>query len=181
MIRRVLTVLGVATLLTVLTAVAPVQVSAAPVSTISVANGWEYVPAAQNALDQAREKALTARGIKAETLFGCPDDYICLYHWIEYGGGRWQAHPNNLDGACWNLQNSTYTDGYNVNNTSGSLIANRDGGIRTWLGMYDWVNCNAGGQVWAFDATYWVLKHDLGALVPNAWHKFTSLRVDYIS
>lgn len=152
-----------------------------PVKTVSEANGWTFVPAVQNALEQRQEANVKAMGLKADTLFGCPQDYVCLYHWVEYGAGRWQAHPNNLNGTCWNFQNSHYTDGYNVNNTSGSMIVNRDGGIATWLGMYDWVNCNAGGQVWAFDATYWVLKPYLSNLTPQAWHKFTSVTVDYVN
>lgn len=146
---------------------------------ISEANGWEYVSAEQNMLDQKREKVLKAKGLKAGSLFGCPDDYVCLYHWIDYQGGRWQQHPNYLDGNCWNFSGSTYTDGYNVNNTSASMVINRySPALRTWVGMYDWINCNAGGQVWAYDGSGIVLRNNLND--SGAYHKFTSIMTEYV-
>jgi len=158
-----------------------VSISKVPViKTISIENGWEYVSAEQNLLDQQRERLLGRA--KAGSLFGCPDNYICLYHWIDYQGGRWQVHPNYTNDNCWNLSGSEYTDGYNVNNTSASLVVNRySPGNPTWLGFYDWVNCNASGTVWAYYASGIVLRNHLGETSPDAYHKFTSIMTSYTS
>jgi hypothetical protein len=107
---------------------------------INEANGWEYI-------SEAEQKVAP---ISASAVNGCPDDYVCLYAYINYGGGRWQAHVNNLVlGSCWNLSNSTFGTphlGLNVNNASGSLLINIYD-PNDWFGVvafYNWVDCNPG-------------------------------------
>jgi hypothetical protein len=140
---------------------------------------WEYVSAEQNALDQLRDKNAVAAGFKAADAFGCPTDYFCLYHWINYEGGRWQTHANFWnDFQCWNFAGSTFTDGYSVNNSSASLISNRywAGWPKTRIELYDWQGCNAGGQVWLVDHDSPTFKTNLHTMYsPSAYHKFTSI------
>ncbi|MCO8274899.1 peptidase inhibitor family I36 protein [Actinoplanes sp. TRM 88003] len=79
----------------------------------------------------------------AQAVTACPNNYFCLYRWINWEAGRWQI-PNNGTNwdRCWNLSNSTYTDGYNVDQTSASVINNTNLGDRPInISLYTGQNC----------------------------------------
>ncbi|MGK5677505.1 peptidase inhibitor family I36 protein [Actinoplanes sp. URMC 104] len=84
---------------------------------------------------------------------GCPQSggYICLYDWINYGGGRWQISAQNAwdaPSSCINLTQSSFTTGQPVYDQAASLqitaATNSDFIDRRWL-IYDWINCNDNG------------------------------------
>lgn len=53
----------------------------------------------------------------------CPSGLFCLFHHINWGAGRWQINPATTSkNVCWNYANSTFTDGYVVDNASASYI-----------------------------------------------------------
>lgn len=147
------------------------------VQAVSEATGWTYVSAEQNALDQLREQNAKAAGLKVGTIFGCPEAYVCLYHWINYEGGRWQTWPGNWpNNFCWDLSGSHYTDGYNVNNTSASMIINRDAVAPLQMVMYNWVQCQSGGGLTVYNANDPTFRTNLSQGGSGDWyHKFTSM------
>lgn len=186
MLRRILTVLGVATLLTVLAAVAPVQVSAAPeAKTVSTANGWEYVSAEQNALDQQAQRVADRFGMRKSPYNGCPDYKVCLWQWVNFGGDRWESTLTNLwNVGCISLNNPVayWDNGTLVNDNSGSMGFNNSGGAwgnyRAY--MYNWAYCNGGGGVTSENLGPGAAIYG-GSLHGGHWwyHKITSLELTY--
>jgi hypothetical protein len=183
---RMLAGAAVAAVLAVTGASVPAQAQAVEIQKV-VINGvvWEHVSAKQNALDQKREKAL---GKKAVTLNGCPDDYICLYQWLNYGADRWQSSFYNLSihaDDCVSLDSPVaYWDNNTVvNNNSGSMVVNTSGTYsgNVYITILDWVDCNYGGAKSSFPAHLDSLEPDLrneqwaGGI--TAYHRITSVRI----
>lgn len=170
-------------------------VSAAPAAPAAGAPvGWEYVSAEQNALDQQKDASTRTmvwnrKMMIPPTSYGCPGNYICLYAWVNFGGGRWQVKPNNWNGngTCWNLSGSSYTDGGNVNNTSASMIVNRAANptYPILMTLSDWVcgpSQSSGDQV-GMDANDTVFKTNISTGWTsgiNWYHRFTAMQLDFV-
>lgn len=155
---------------------------------ISEANGWEYISEAE------QKVAPLAPG----DIYGCPEGRVCLYAYINYGGGRWQGSIGGLIDGCWNLQNSVFgtpTSGVNVNNASGSLVINFTDQANSYgpVAFYNWVDCNPGDGWSGYETTQYIsLVPNLGSTgseqdygfgpggsggVNNWWHRYTSVKV----
>ncbi|MCY1139071.1 peptidase inhibitor family I36 protein [Actinoplanes sp. Pm04-4] len=79
----------------------------------------------------------------AQAATACPNNFFCLYHWVDQGGGRWQIENDGiLEDKCVNLNGSRYTDGDVVAGTSASLInnTNSDDSINNIV-LYSNSNC----------------------------------------
>jgi hypothetical protein len=102
----------------------------------------------------------------------CPANYFCLFHWVNYQGGRWQINPTTaVKDSCWNFSNSKYTTGYVVNNSSASIVNKASTNYTIYF--YDWVNCNNDGAVTAY-----VLSDDFTVAHLDDWyHRFTSFSI----
>lgn len=127
----------------------------------------------------------------------CPEiqnvGYVCLWKWINFEGGRWQAKLETIadlpangsrPAGCWNLADSTFGSphlGAPVNNESASLVIEPDSYPFT-VQFYDWVNCNTSQSsfLWTRSAhnTYTAIAHLGGPMTPfPGYHKITSIRV----
>jgi hypothetical protein len=104
----------------------------------------------------------TALPARADTVYGCPDSWICLYQHDNYVGGKYSFHVQALYPigiACINLPNAGQTGwtGGQVNNKVSSLILNSlevSGGDQFFVYIYDGSNCNVlNGDIWRFTAS----------------------------
>lgn len=132
----------------------------------------------------------------AAALHGCPDDYVCLYQWINYGAPAGDANPGwkssfyNLYAHTNNCINLTSPAAYWPNGTqvwdnSAGLVVNNATWPSTWyISIYNWANCNSGGGI-ASTATLgadttWPNLNDVpigGGL--TAYQTTTSIRITY--
>ncbi|MGK5677519.1 hypothetical protein [Actinoplanes sp. URMC 104] len=131
--------------------------------------------AGETATAQRARATASAQGgdVTAAAVQGCPTSadsggygYLCLYDYVNWNGGRWQTNTDvfwpasvtSTRSSCWNLSNSTFSTGGNVNNSAASIVvtasswapenAPNDGNYpHTWYWvLFDWVNCQSAGD-----------------------------------
>lgn len=108
---------------------------------------------------------------------GCPEasGYLCLHENINYGAGRWQvsfATANSV--PCVNLNNSSYTSGNPVINTSASLTITPQSGAGGFLWrVHEDLNC--AGNSRAFSADTLGQSSNLSYFSPTLYHVISSV------
>jgi len=137
---------------------------------------------------------LSAAPAQAAVWHTCPEDYVCLYHWVWYGappgdGGvspGWKSTFYNLSihsGGCVSLWNplAKWPDGSNVVHNAGGLVVNGSGAYSSNVTVtaYAYDNCTGPQQGWTADhPTLW---GDLGQLLLSdgqpAYHRIASFRI----
>jgi len=133
----------------------------------------------------------------ASSVHGCPDGYVCLYQWLDYGAPSGDANPGwkstltNLyyaPNSCINLTApmAYWPNGTAVTDNSASFVVNDSGWGSGWhVDVFDWVNCNySGGLASSNDFhlgdTLWPDLREIGiASGLYAYHRITSLRLTY--
>lgn len=131
---------------------------------------------------------LFASPAQASTEFGCADNTVCLYQWTNFGAGRWGSTFYNLtihSGGCINLTSpmAYWPNGTQVPDNSGSLVVNGSGAYSTqwYVSFYNWINCNSGGGITAFNANWFSSVSDLSTLslgAGTAYHTISSVRIE---
>lgn len=124
----------------------------------------------------------------ANTAFGCPDDYVCLYQWVNFGADRWQSSFYNLSihtNGCVSLWSplATWDNGTVVHDNSGSLIVNGSGAYsrNVHISVFGWDHCNSNGGISSFNANWYTGISDLNTLPIgngiNAYHNIASIQI----
>jgi len=127
----------------------------------------------------------------ASTHYGCQDNWVCLYQWLNLSAPPGDANPgwrssftNLRNQLCINLNEPAayWPNGTKVWDNSAGLIVNGNGAYSNAdsISFYNGLNCNSSTGITSYNANWYQAEPDLrnvpmGYMGNNAYHTIASI------